>query len=282
MGKDKDEKLEEILRLLRRLLSKREGSYKPRANYRPIPRPRVGGHQPTSLYHHYPVYRGAGGKEPKYNPEPKRTSYGLPTLPKELVYQPKERLVYDPEVRKLLQKIESYLRPEQNAEAIQSKPENEPEDTYRQLEAKEESELGKGEEKKIEPALESKNGREKENLEADIEAEIKEDEGTESPIHNEVGVEDSSEDSRQGLSDLEIYVEQVEEPRLSHGVSEPEHNVNAVEQIESKDLSSLEAELYQEPLEPMIEPMEQELSIEAKPKKVWVDLTEEPSEGYGY
>jgi hypothetical protein len=121
---------EEVYRMLELLYRKLgEGNYKGRLS-RPATGYRGGGGgskvSPKLNPRSYQRPRSYATTEPKYNPKPEKSSYGggggkssEPTI-----YRPSEKVVYDPEVKGLLQKIEKHLtkvlpeaeKPKQDAE----------------------------------------------------------------------------------------------------------------------------------------------------------------------
>lgn len=253
MGKSEEEELEEIIRLLRKLLSRKLKSRgprrvyaKPKEFYKPAGSYRITRNYPTHLL----KYRASSGPEPKYAPKKERSiSYVVKPWSGPMQYRPKERLIYDPEVKMLLQKIERHLSSEPDAEEILRQLENSPElyhkvserllerineDSHEQTEASE----------AYEPAKEELELSTK--TEPDIVAELEQ---------NDVKVEEiTPEKLEEGSSELELPTEQIQENELSTiehlNVLAPEPNDDVIEQIEAQDLSSLEDELYQEPLEP--------------------------------
>jgi hypothetical protein len=280
LDKDEKEKLEEIIRLLRKLLSKDD--YKPRLEYRasrhnlPIARGR-GGYKPKNYFpQHHQAYQGSGLKSEakSYETKEKASSYSAKPWNEPMQYQPKERIVYDPEVKRILKSIEQKLSSEPNAEEVLRQFENNPElyekvieKLSNDLESSEANEpdldQGAEEEAKYEDSEQGLEGAEEsidqENsgeAEPSIEAETK----VEEELPRSSGVEISSEPSQEAI-----------EPQVEELGSE------VIEQIEAQDLSSLEAELYQEPLEAIepIEPIEPMQSGEPLEQK-----TEGEAEGY--
>jgi hypothetical protein len=122
--------VEEVYRMLELVYRKLgEGNYRSRLG-RPAAGYRGGGGgskvSPKLNPRSYQRPRGYATPEPKYNPKPEKSSYGggggkssEPTI-----YRPSEKVVYDPEVKGLLQKIEKHLtkvlpeaeKPKQDAE----------------------------------------------------------------------------------------------------------------------------------------------------------------------
>jgi hypothetical protein len=264
LDKDEKEKLEEIIRLLRKLLSKDD--YKPRLEYRAFRHNLAiarggGGYRARNYFpQHYEAYRGLGFRSEvkSYETKEKASSYLAKSWNEPMQYQPKERIVYDPEVKRILKSIEQKLSLEPNAEEVLRQFENNPElyeklleklsDDLESSEANE-PDLGQGAEEEakyeaseqgLEEAEEAINQETSEEAEPSVEAETK----VEEELPRSSGVEISSEPNQ------EVIEPQAEEP-----------GSEVIEKIEAQDLSSLEAELYQESLEPLeiepeVEPLE--------------------------
>jgi hypothetical protein len=260
LDKGEKEKLEEIIRLLRKLLSRDD--YRPRLEYRAsrhnLAIVRGGGGYKSRNYfpQHYQAYQGSGLKSEakRYETKEKASSQSAKPWNEPMQYQPRERIVYDPEVKQILKSIEQKLSSEPNAEEVLRQLENNPE-LYEKLIERLSNDLERPEAN--EPDLDQ--GAEEE---AKYEASKQGLEGAEEPINqgNSKEVEPSveaeakvEEELLESLSEAEISSEpnqEVIEPQAEEPGSE------VVDQIEAQDLSSLEAELYQEPLEPieLIEP----------------------------
>jgi hypothetical protein len=258
LEKDEKEKLEEIIRLLRKLLSKDD--YKPRVSYRAskhnLPIARGGGYKSRNYFpQHYQDYQSPRlrSEEKKYETKEKASSYSAKSWNEPMQYQPRERLVYDPEVKQILKSIEQKLSSEPEAEEILRQLEDNPEfyeklverlSNYLESSETNEPNLDQGVEEEVkyevseqglEEAEESIDQENSRGVELSVEAAAKVEELQESASEAEISSEPSQE---------------VIEPQLE----EPDSVV--VEQIEAQDLSSLEAELYQEPIEPEAEPVE--------------------------
>jgi hypothetical protein len=263
LERDGKEKLEEIIRLLRKLLSRND--YDPRIEYRAsrhmLPIARGGGYRPKNYFpRHYEAYQGLGSETKRYERKEKHSVYLVKPWNEPMRYQPKERIVYDPEVKQILKSIEQKLSSEPNAEEVLRQLENNPE-FYEKLVERLNNDLESSEAN--EPDLDQ--GAEEE---ANYEAGEQSLEGAEESIDQEnSGEVEPSIESEQEHAEAEAEVEE-ELPRSPSEVeisSEPSQETiepqveelgsEVIEQIEAQDLSSLEAELYQEPLEPLeIEP----------------------------
>jgi hypothetical protein len=272
LDKGEKEKLEEIIRLLRRLLSRDD--YKPRLEYRasrhnlPIARG-GGGYRPRNYFsQHYQAYQGSRlrGEAKSYEAKEKAGSYSAKTWNEPMQYQPRERIVYDPEVKRILKSIEQKLSLEPNAEEILRQLENNPE-LYEKLverlgndlESSEANEpdldQGAEEEAKYEASEQGlEEAEESIDQESSKEAKPSIDEVLQKDAEVEAKIE---EESLESSSEAEISTEPFREAKPSEEI-EPqveELSNGVIEEIEAQDLSSLEAELYQEPLEPLeIEP----------------------------
>jgi hypothetical protein len=320
LGKD-EEKLEEILRLLKELTKKssNDGSkpaYRSRG-YRLTPKPSGGGY--ISRNHQIPRIEYKSEAKTNYNPKPERQgSYSRPWS-EPTVYRPRERLVYDPEVKQILKNIEQKLSSEPEAEEILRQLEDNPE-LYEKLVERLSEDLEKSEANEPDLGEEiEKEGRSEgseqspEEAEESIDQESSEEvnEKTEKEdgwIENEqreiierlgitpdeegnveleevlekLGEEDGMaifplgrlevDEKSEAMQDepnevgsetreTEIEAQQIERPEIIGPVEEP--NEEVIEKIEAQDLSLLEEELYQEPLEPMEPEAEPIESIEA-------------------
>jgi len=259
LGKDEKEKLEEIIRLLRKLLSRND--YNPRLSYRAskhnLPIAGGGSYKPKNYFpQHYKAYQGSGLKSEtkRYETKERASVYSAKPWNETMQYQPKERLVYDPEVKQILKNIEQKLSSEPEVEEILRQLENNPElyeefveRLSKDLEKLEtnESDLGEEVEKEVKYEASEQNLKEteepvnqepSEELESSIETE-QEHVGTETKVEEEVP---------EDLSEVEILTESTQE---ESGYQFEEPNSEVIEEIEAQDLSSLEAELY--PLEPI-------------------------------
>jgi hypothetical protein len=261
LGKDEKEKLEEIIRLLRKLLSRND--YNPRIGYRAskhnLPIARGGSYKPKNYFpQHYKAYQGSGLKSEtkRYETKERASVYSAKPWNEPIQYQPKERLVYDPEVKQILKNIEQKISSEPEVEEILRQLENNPElyeefveRLSKDLEKLEtnESDLGEEVEKEVKNEASEQNLKEteepvnqepSEELESSIETE-QEHVGTETKVEEEVP---------EDLSEVEILTESTQE---ESGYQFEEPNSEVIEEIEAQDLSSLEVELYQESLEPI-------------------------------
>jgi hypothetical protein len=318
LGKD-EEKLEEILRLLKELTKKssNDGSkpaYRSRG-YRLTPKPSGGGY--ISRNHQTPRIEYKSEAKTNYNPKSERQgSYSRPWS-EPTVYRPRERLVYDPEVKQILKNIEQKLSSEPEAEEILRQLEDNPE-LYEKLVERLSEDLEKSEANEPDLGEEiEKEGRSEGSEQSPEEAEesigqepSKEvNEKTEKEdgwIENEqreiierlgitpdeegnveleevlekLGEEDGmaifplgrlevdekseamqDEPNEVGSETRETEAQQIERPEIIGPIEEP--NEEIIEKIETQDLSPLEEELYQEPLEPMEPEAEPIQSIEA-------------------
>jgi hypothetical protein len=284
LGKKKDEKLDEILRLLRKLLSKKLRAYnlkayRPRGVCRSASKP-LGSHYRFKLGN-YQAPRTNYATKPKlnYNPKQERSSsYGGKPWSEPMIYQPKERIVYDPEVKRILKSIEQKLSSESEAEEILRQLESNPKLYERllerlskdleKLESNEPENLGEEAEKAEEYKTNEQSPRKVEEPSEPIDQEPSEeveqstDEAKQKSAEVEIKIE---KENPECLSEAEISTEPVQEEQAEE-IFEPqseaqEPSKEVIEQIEAQDLSSLEAELYQ-PLEPLkptvpdVEPIE--------------------------
>jgi len=125
LEKDEKEKLDEIIRFLRKLLSK-EDDYRPRLESRTsrhkLAVARGGGsYKPRNYFpQHYQAYQGSRLKseEKRYETREKTSSYSAKHWNEPMQYQPRERLVYDPEVKQILKSIEQKLSSELEVKEI--------------------------------------------------------------------------------------------------------------------------------------------------------------------
>ena len=275
MDKDEKEKLEEIIRLLRRLLSKDD--YKPRVSYRAskhkLPIARGGGYKSKNYFpQHYQAYQSSKLKSEtkRYETKEKASSSSAKTWNEPMQYQPRERIVYDPEVKRILKSIEQKLSSEPEAEEILRQLGNNSE-LYEKVVGKLSNDLERPEAN--EPYLDE--GAEKEGEYKANEQSLKEAEESSEPLNQESSQEieqsidevvqkdaeveaETEEENLESSSETEISTEPVLEAKPSEE-TEPqveELSNGVIEKIEAQDLSSLEAELYQEPVEPEVEPME--------------------------
>ena len=298
MEKSTEKKLEELIELLKELLYKKKMSYEPRRVRSGIPKP-TAAYRPRLNNHNTPSYRY--GEEPKYNPKQERASYSIPKPWNEpMQYQPKERLVYDPEVKRILERIEKHLKPdaEEMLRLLEGNPElydaisnrlleKMNEDFYKQLEVSKpagevEAEPREEETKDVETKVEG----EREGLEPEAEKVTPEVLGEErlqeEPAQEEELQPEIQETSHDTEPLINVLSSEPKEAELPEDVEEPsvdasESNTDVIEQIEAQDLSSLEAELYQEPLEPNVEPieaLEPEVQTEAGQRKVEPEVSE--------
>jgi hypothetical protein len=278
LGKDEKGELEEILKLLRELTKRSSNdrskpAYRSRG-YRLTPRP-LGGGYIAKTHHQTPRTEYRSEAKTNYNPKPERQgSYSARPWSEPAIYRPRERLVYDPEVKQILKNIEQKLGSELDGEEILRQLESNPELYERLVERlnegvdkPEESELAEDEDEKAsehKPELDEQN-REEENGEAREKGGLENFPTGESQVRD--GLEGSLEDAESTLEEKEGTEPINEVTETQSGFSAPEPSSEVIEQIEAQDLSSLEAELYREPLEPIelgaepmpsSEPLEQE------------------------
>jgi hypothetical protein len=281
LDKGEKEKLEEIIRLLRKLLSRDD--YRPRLEYRAsrhnLAIVRGGGGYKSKNYfpQHYQAYQGSGLKSEakRYETKEKASSYSAKTWNEPMQYQPKERIVYDPEVKRILKSIEQKLSSEPKAEEILRQLEGNPE-LYEKLVERLSNDLESSE--AIEPDLDR--GAEEEAKYEDSEQGLEEaEESIEKENSGEV------EPSVEAATKVGGLHESASEAEISSGPSqeviEPQAEKpgsEVIEKIEAQDLSLLEAELYQEHLEP-IEPIEPEVEP-MQPSEPLEQKTEGEAEGY--
>jgi hypothetical protein len=290
LEKDEKEKLEEIIRLLRKFLSKDD--YNPRVSHRAskhnLPVARGGGGYKSKSYfpQHYQAYQGSGLKSEakRYETKEKASSYSAKTWNEPMQYQPRERIVYDPEVKRILKSIEQKLGSDPEAEEILRQLENNPElyekvveKLSKDLERPEanEPDFGEGAEKEGEYKADEQSLKEAgepiEPINQESSQEIEQ--SIDEVVQKDAEVEAETEkESLESSSEAEISTEPVQEAKPSEEI-EPqveELSSGVIEKIEAQDLSSLEAELYQEPLEPIeliepeVDPMQPSEPLEQK------------------
>ena len=231
-----ESELRKLIKMLRRLIS---GNYKPRI-YKPkirdlIYKPKGGGYRKSPskyIMHHNFKYQ----PEPKPKiPADKPSSYRGSPWKEPVNYKPeKERLVYDPEVKQLLRSIDEHLAGSEENKLGEV--------SYESSEQEEASEI--------------------ENFEVDAEIDLPEMqgnfEGSQIEIENEAEPLENMEMeeisgqaivSKESLG-LETEVEQFEpiEPQAEEMIPE---EASVVQQLETEDLSTLEAELFPELTEPI-------------------------------
>jgi hypothetical protein len=261
LEKDEKEKLEEIIRLLRKLLSKDD--YKPRVSYRAskhnLPIARGGGYKSRNYFpQHYQDYQSPRlrNEAKKYETREKTNSYSAKSWNEPMQYQPRERLVYDPEVKQILKSIEQKLSSEPEAEEILRQLENDPE-LYEKVVEKLSNDLERSEAN--EPDLDEEAGEPSEPINQEPSQEVEQ--SIDEVVQKDAEVEaETGEEIFESLSEMKISTEAIQEAKPSEEI-EPqveELSNGVIEKIEAQDLSSLEAELYQEPLE-SIEPVEPEV-----------------------
>lgn len=296
MVKSEKKLLEEIIKLLRELLvSRKLFSYKLKA-YNPAlkSRSRVGYKPKLKISRYFGGHLQSGYRsKPSYSPIPKSrssSSYAPKPWKEPMQYRPKERLVYDPEVKRILKSIEQKLSSEPDVEEILRHLESNPElydkisegllekingELYEKPEANEPEEKLTGETERM---GEYEVG--KENLEVeDKEVEEVEEKINFEPLFDKPEIHEDLEESL----DVELPTEnnQDVEPKTDSSLPEPSEEV--IEQLEAQDLSSLEAELYQEPievLEPEIDELEPEPGLETyEDVKVETQMIKEEMDG---
>jgi len=295
---ENEDELKELIRLLKKLLSRRY-SYGYRVGqylHRPRPyKPRLGSranfYKPTRYEE-----RAYSRPQQDYKPKPtSTTSYAGRPWTEPQIYRPSERLVYDPEVKQLLQRIEKHLEPD--VEEMLEKLEENPE-LYDEIS---ERLLAKINEERVEKAAEinsEENERAEEINSEQAESEVS-DEAKREENENAELVEESDEGGAEELAEnedllkdeflgdeavpegveanelsgesaelpLEEALEPSEELSTSEAVediepssSEAEFDLEPVtEALEALDLSPLEAELY-----PELEALEAEERLEAE------------------
>jgi hypothetical protein len=218
-------------------------------------------------YLHGPYARRSGGTKPvkyyrehnfRYQPEPKyQPKYqprdNQPRVIEKEMYIPKERLVYDPEVKKLLEEIRDRLEPDEQEilEKLESSPEllERLSEIYRQVEPQPgEESVERAEVNEIEDRRE--NGAEveeysSENLgESYADAEI-----NDAEINYEFGGVEDGESAEVESFDVEIEGEggvdgEAFEIETKADLADDIVESGEVNALESLDLSELEAELY--------------------------------------
>jgi len=267
--------LKRLIKLLEKLINMktRRGSV---SIYRPNMRLRSGGYplKPKNyiLHHnfHYPP-------EPRYRPKNEKPNYGarVSTEPR---YIQKERLVYDPEAKLLLEKIEKHLA-NLKSNSKESK-ELEPE-LYSELYGlaeimNDESEKSESNDEEFTSNVYAEDSLENHFPKTEIDSEPKELEFFEgNELETNTHLEDESPidaEVNNGSLDVEMNSTFIGEPTELNEISEVKPiqeyvevtgpNIDVVDRIEAEDLSSLEAELFAEP-----EPLEPEgPDIEPVPK----------------
>jgi hypothetical protein len=249
MGKKKPNK-DELEKLLREILRELRSKRSLRRTYKLGPPLRSGG---------YPIRRNPyrmtsfkyqhQSKTPQeYKPRVERPSYGGMIRRRPEIYKPKERIVYDPEVKQLLKDIREELR------RTTSKPPEVEEKTELLQESYDETVDGLKYESSLVDEIKGRGYEQNEGIELD-KAESSED------VENVLN-EGESIGEVLDLDELgEVTVEEPEpleaiEPKSINDVLEVEpigedevefvgeYNSEIVEQIEAQDLSSLEVELY--------------------------------------
>jgi len=207
--------------------------------------------------------------KPRYSsiPKPRNSSPYAPARPwNELMqYKPRDRFVYDLEIKRILKNIEQKLSSEPDAEETLRQLESSPElfdEIYERLMEKlseglyEKPEVDEPEED-LSEELERKNAEQsfepKEEL-GEIESLEPEPKDVEENFEKSSGEAESSEKL---VQDEEVESEAVE-PELPEEVSEPSIDVESspevIEHVEAQDLSSLEQGLYEEPIKEIVEP----------------------------
>ena len=277
MGREKSkDDLKRLIKLLEKLIGMktRRGSV---SIYRPGKKLRSGGYplRPKNyiLHHnfHYPP-------EPRYRPKIEKPNYGarVSTEPK---YVQKERLVYDPGAKLLLEKIEKHLA---NLESNSKKSKELEPELYSELSyglaeiINDESEKSESNYKEFTSNIDAEDSLENRFPKTEIDSEPKELEFLEG---NELETNTHLEDEfpidvevNNGSLDVEMNSTFIGEPTELNEISEvkpiqeyveiTDPNIDVVDRIEAEDLSSLEAELFAEP-----EPLEpEEPDIETLPK----------------
>ena len=120
---DEEEWKKLLEKLLRKLL--RRGSY--RRQVKPLPKPKRYKPKTSSLKPSYTANRIAS-YQPKYKPKPEKPIPYHKSWTEPTPYKPKERLIYDPEVKQLLKQIEGHLADsEPDAEQMLKQLEENPE-----------------------------------------------------------------------------------------------------------------------------------------------------------
>jgi len=294
-GKERKRKqeidVEEVYRMLELLYRKLgEGKYRSRLG-RPAAGYRGGGGgskaSPRLNPRSYQRPRSYATTEPKYNPKPEKSSYGggggkssEPTI-----YRPSEKVVYDPEVKGLLQKIEKHLtkvlpeaeKPKQDAEHGDL-DKLDVEELTKILEGKDPEVLKKLLEKELDESNEEEpvpnlykpekagrqDGEPKSETEAPAEPEKEHGEVKEEGEASEKEAEPlSAETEQDGVEELPAIEQESIEPLLEEAEAiKPES--------QPETLKSLEAEVEPE-VELALEPIESEL-FDAKPGVLPEDL----------
>jgi hypothetical protein len=294
LEKDEREKLDEIIRLLRKLLSKED--YRPRLESR-VSRNKLavakggGSYKPRNYFpQHYQAYQGSRSKseEKKYESREKTSSYSAKPWNEPMQYQPRERLVYDPEVKQILKSIEQKLSSEPEAEEILRQLENNPElyeklverlsEGLEKVEAKEpdlDEEIEKDSEQSSKGAEESIEQEPSEEAKPAIGTEI-EDEGN---VQLEEVLEKLGEEEGMPILQLdELKLDKKSEAQQigREEVIEPleEHSDEVIQKIEAQDLSQLEEELYEEPTEPL--ELEQQIEAERVNIRLEQEMLDDP------
>ena len=220
MGKRYEEKIEELISLLKKLIYEKSKLYRPRS-YRPRMRLRL-----TNPYVQRRMRYVTREHESKRSE--KQASYVI-RVRSEPEYRPRERLVYDPDVKKLLEKIERNVSDfKEEVESILNELEN-PEVHERLLEILE-----------VSPE-EPTELQDSENQDEKSETMEKTEYGLKSEFFDEKIQELDSEIPF--LEDLEIIESDVESYPIE-AYSETEELEPEIDELELDDLTTLETELF--------------------------------------
>jgi len=261
LGKRKNE-LKELVDLLRKLLRKggygSRRTYKSTSSYRPILRaPVLRNYENYRSLSRYPVSRSSYNPKPRYGLNPaKSTSYTVKPWNEPISYKPRERLVYDPEVKELLERIEKHLADSKKAEIrefediskleFSGKVEKDEEFGKEELE-KDESDVefeGEVEVEEVDKEANEVLSHEFENVESSKLENVLDVSEMESESLGEVGVDELA---RSELVEDDVVDENFEFLPSESEVAQNfvESDMNVVERLESQDLSLLEIELFQ-------------------------------------
>ncbi|MEM3368492.1 MAG: hypothetical protein QW193_01175 [Nitrososphaerales archaeon] len=277
----KDEKLEELIRLLKKI----KRSYVPRGAYRPISKPIR--YKPRLRNYAIPSVKYR--EEPKYRASKERPSSYTKPWSEPIQYQQKERLIYDPEVKRILERIEKHLSSKPDVEEMIKQLESNPE-LYSKISDRllermnEDYEKLEEEVKKAYTEIDDKDvevdNDKKESIADRIDIEEKdkhsEDTSKEEKFEAKESSEEESVETDEEVGTLEdIEVQDIES--LPENVNEGENLVETQEAIEETE--PIDEELPVESFDHDIEELYAELyEIESEPIEV-VESVEE-TEGY--
>jgi hypothetical protein len=255
MGKKKSKK-DEIEKLLREILRALRSKRSLRRTYKLGPPLRSGGYPRR----HSP-YRMTGfryqpqSKTPQeYKPRVERPSYGGMIQRRPEVYRPKERIVYDPEVKQLLKDIREELRRNlSEPPEVEEKPEL-LEESY------DETFDGLKYESSLVEKIEEREYEQNDSIELD---KVESFEDVEESINEFIDFDELSGTEIEELEPLEeIEPESIDDVLEVEPIGEDEaelveeYDPEIIEQIEAQDLSSLEGALYGPELVPEVEVVE--------------------------